>query len=91
LASTGWIFMKLIVEYFSKTINFIQVSFISDKIMGNLHEHICEFVIISHLNLLRMRNVSDKSCRENHDSNFVFKSSVSENCAVYETVWKNAI
>ena len=59
--------------------------------MGNLHEHICKFVIISHLILLRMRNFSDKSRTENRNSHFMFESSVSENRAIYEIVWKNAI
>ena len=35
--------------------------------MGTLNEDPCKFMIISHTILLRMRNVSDKSCRENHN------------------------
>jgi hypothetical protein len=35
-----------------------------------------------------MRNVVDKSCRENQDTQFIFSKS-SENCAVYEITWKN--
>ena len=34
-------------------------------IIGTLHEDICTFVIICRCILLRMRNVSDKICREN--------------------------
>ena len=36
-----------------------------------------------------MRNVSDKSCRENQNTHFVFSNFFSfENHAVYEIVWK---
>jgi len=59
--------------------------------MGTLHEHICKFVIISHLIPLRMRNVSDESCGENQNTYFMFKSFVSENHAIYEIMWKYAI
>jgi hypothetical protein len=50
-------------------------------------------LIICHSNLLRMRNVSDKSSRENQNtyfmiSNFFFSS---ENCAIYGIMWKNAV
>jgi len=48
------------------------------------------FLIISRSFLLRMRNVSDKSCRENQNTHFVlifFK----KNRAVYEKMWKNVV
>jgi len=35
-----------------------------------------------------MRNVSDKSCRENQNTHFVFSKFFSENCAVCEVMWK---
>jgi len=34
-----------------------------------------------------MRNVSDKSCRENQNTHFVFRNFSSENRAFYETMW----
>jgi len=37
-----------------------------------------------------MRNISDKSCRENHKTHFVF-SNFFLNRAVYEMVWKNIV
>jgi hypothetical protein len=52
------------------------------RIMGTLHEDLCTF--ISHWILLRMRDVSYKSCRENQNTHFVFNNFVSENRAVYE-------
>jgi hypothetical protein len=37
-----------------------------------------------------MRNVSDKSCRENQNTHFVFRNFFFfENRAVYEIMWKN--
>jgi hypothetical protein len=45
--------------------------------MGTLREDICTFMILCHWILLRMRNISDKSCREN--------------CAVYEIMCKNMV
>ena len=56
-----------------------------------LHEHLCTFTIISCRVLIRMRNVSDKSCRENQNTilcslTFLFKSR-----AVYETIWANVV
>jgi len=37
--------------------------------MGTLHEDQCTFFILSHLVLLRMRNVSDKSCTNGANEN----------------------
>jgi len=42
--------------------------------MGTLHEDQCTFSIMFHLFLLRMKNVVDKSCRENQDAHFVFSN-----------------
>jgi len=54
---------------------------------GTLHEDQCTFLILSRSVLPRMRNVSDKSCRENQNTRFVpgnfFRNSV------YEKMWKN--
>ena len=38
-----------------------------------------------------MRNVPDKSCRENQNTHFIFSNFVSENLAVYEIMWKNMV
>jgi hypothetical protein len=39
---------------------------------GTLHADRHTFMIISRSILLRLRNVSDKSCRENQNTHFVF-------------------
>jgi hypothetical protein len=44
------------------------------RITGTLHEDRCTFMIVSRLILLRMRNGSDKSCRENKKTHFVFSN-----------------
>ena len=41
--------------------------------------------------ILRMGNVSGKSCRENQNTHFIFNSIFLENCAVYEIMWKNTV
>jgi hypothetical protein len=40
--------------------------------------------------LLRMRNVSGKSFRENQNTHFIFNN-IFENNTVYEKMWKNII
>jgi len=41
--------------------------------------------------LLRMRNVSDKSCRRNRNTHFVYNNFVPDYCAVYEIMPKNTV
>jgi len=43
-------------------------------IKGILHEDKCAFLIKSRPVLLRMRNVSDKRCRENQETHFTFNN-----------------
>jgi len=50
-------------------------------ITDTLHEDQYTFVIISRSILHRMRNVSDKSCRENQNKHFIFNKSFSKNHA----------
>ena len=52
-----------------------------------LHEGQYTFWIISRSFIFRMRNVSDKSCRENQNTYFAFNNLSSENRAVYEIMW----
>jgi hypothetical protein len=50
-------------------------------------------MIISRSILLRIRNVSDKSLRENHNTHFTLNnfSFFLENRVVYEKMWKNTL
>ena len=45
------------------------------KITGAFHEDLCTFVIMSGVFVFRMRNVSDKSCRENKNTHFICSKS----------------
>jgi hypothetical protein len=56
--------------------------------MGTLHEDLCTFMMISHWILLRMRNVSDRSCRQNKNRHCQFNKFFSERTAVCEVTVK---
>ena len=43
------------------------------KLTGTLHEDPCTFMLVCRGFLLVMRNVSDKPCRENQNTHFMFK------------------
>jgi len=75
-SSTGGIFVKFdIWRFFSENLsgkfNFYQNL---TRITGTLLEGVRTFLIISRSILLSMRNVSDKSCRENQNTHFVFNN-----------------
>jgi hypothetical protein len=38
-----------------------------------------------------MRSAFDTSCREDHNTHFMFKYIFLKNCAVYEIMWKNMV
>jgi len=64
----------------------IQVWLKSDK---NNSEDLCTY-LISCLVLLRMRNISGKSCRENQNAHFMFSNPFfPENRDIYEIMYKN--
>jgi hypothetical protein len=58
---------------------------------GTLHEDLCTFMTISRRILLRMRNSSDKSCRENQNTCFMVSNFSSENRVVYVIIWKHMV
>ena len=49
------------------------------------------FMRISRRILLRMSNISNKSCRENQNTHFMFNNIFSENRAVYKIMSKNTV
>jgi len=57
------------------------------RITGTLHGDQNTFLIMSRSVLLRLRNVSDKICKQNHNTHFVF-SNIFRYCTVYEIMWK---
>jgi hypothetical protein len=48
-------------------------------------------MIISGCVLVRMGNVSDKSCTENQNTHFVFNNVFPENRAFYKVMWKKIL
>jgi hypothetical protein len=74
--------------YFSKICGEIQVSLKLDKSNGYFSWRPTYNVIISRLFHLRMRNVSQKICRENQNTHFMLCNFSFENRAVCEIMWK---
>ena len=54
--------------------------------MGTLHEHQYTFMITSRLILLRMRNVSDESCRENQNTLLCSITFLRKSCRLWDNV-----
>ena len=74
---------------FRKSVEKNHVSLKSDNNNGYFTWRRYTFMIISRQILLKMRSVSDKSCRENKYTHFMFSDLFSENRAIYEITWKN--
>ena len=55
---------------------------------GTLHEDHYTFVVISRSVRPRMRNVSDKSCRENQETTFIFSNFFRKLCLLWDNVEK---
>jgi len=69
---------------FRKSVDRNQVTLRSENNNSTLHEYLCTFIIKLIWILLRMRNVSDKSCRKNKKTHYVFNNSkMSHPCCVY--------
>jgi hypothetical protein len=93
-APTERIFMKFgIWEFFRESVEKIWVSLKSDKNNGcwTWRPIYSAFTTVSRWIILRMRNISDKSCRENQNTRFMYSISPPppENHAVYEIMWEN--
>jgi hypothetical protein len=88
----GRIFMNidiwLFFEYLSRIFNFHKNR---TKITVNLREDQCTFSIISLSFLLKMRNVSGKSCTENLNIFCVQQTFFPEKHSFYEIMWKNIV
>jgi len=61
------------LSIFRKSVEKIQVSLQSVNNNLYLHEDQCTFMIKSRSFRLRMRNVSNKSCRENQNTHFIIQ------------------
>jgi len=81
---------NLIFEYFRKSAAKIQESLKLKKIRGTLYFDQSTIMIISRSILLRQRNVSEKNI-DKIETHFMFTTSFSENRAVNEIMWKDAV
>jgi hypothetical protein len=83
---------NFVLEICRKSVDKIQFWFKSGKNNECLDKDLRRSTfVISCWVLLRMRNVSDKSCRENQNTYFMLQISFPENTAVYEIMWKNTV
>jgi hypothetical protein len=82
-----------IFEYFSKNLSWkFKIHWNRRRIKDTLHEDQHTFFIISRSVLLRMRNVSVKSCRENQNTHFILNNFFFFRTRVfYEIMWKNIV
>jgi hypothetical protein len=71
-----------------KSLEKIKISLQSDNNNGILHEDLCTFMAISRWILLRMRNVSDKSCTQNQNTHFMFNNFFRKSCRLWDNVEK---
>jgi hypothetical protein len=89
-APTGWIFMKFdiwVFENLSRKFKFLLN--LTGK-TGTLHEDRSKNMIISRSFLISMRNVSDKGCRENQNTRFIF-GNVFRKSLPCMRVWKSIV
>ena len=56
-----------------------------------VYEAQCTFLITSRPILRTTKNISDKICKENQNTHFVFSNLFFENRSVYEIMWKNIV
>ena len=83
---------NLVFQYFSKNLSRKwKFQYKLTMITRTLHEDQYAFVIMSRSVLLRMWNVSDKSCRQNQNTHCMFSNISSKNRVFYEITWKNTV
>ena len=91
-ASTATTFIKFDVwrffEILSRILNF---HYNLTRITGTLHEDLCAFTITYRRILLRVWDISHKSCRENQNTFHVPTIFSPENPALYGVMWKNVV
>jgi hypothetical protein len=90
-ALIGWIFMKFnIWVVFENLSGKFRFHWHMTRLRDNLHEDQYTFLSLSH-SLLTMRNVSDKSCRENQTTHFMFNNFFHISCHLWDNMGKSII
>jgi hypothetical protein len=72
-----WVFFENLSRTFKFHLNLTRIT-------GTVHEDLYTFMIISLSILLRMRNVSDKSFRENQNTHFMFNNFSRKSCRLWQ-------
>ena len=86
-APTGWIFMKFYIwDFFLNSFEKIQVWIKYDNNNGYFTWRPCKFMVVSRWILRRMRNVVNKSCGENQNTDFMFSKVCFWKSCLYNTV-----
>jgi hypothetical protein len=81
--------LNLVSEYFANICPKFHENL--TRVTGTVHEYQHIFMITSRSVLLRMRNSSDKRCRGNQSTHFMFNQSILANSAVYKMTRKNIV
>jgi hypothetical protein len=90
--STGRIFMKFYIRgFFENLLRKFKFQLYLTRTMSTLHIYLCTFMIILGSIILIMRKFSDRNCRENQNTQFMFNNFFSENRTFYEIMWKNTV
>ena len=80
---------NLISEFFENMSRKFKFHWNPIRVTGTVHEDVFTFVIISRWILLWMRNVLDKSCRENENTYFMFNNRFfRKSCRLWDNVEK---
>jgi hypothetical protein len=58
---------------------------------NTLYEDVSVYMIVSPDARLRIISISDKICRENQNTHFIFNKFCSQIRAVYEVMWKSMV
>jgi hypothetical protein len=87
-APTGRIFVKFeVLIFFENPSRKFKCHWNTKRITGTLYKNQVTF-FISRSVLLKMRNVSDKHCRENQNTHFTFNNSFWNSCHLWDNVEK---
>jgi hypothetical protein len=85
------LYRNFIFEDFRNLLRKLKFHYNLTRTTSILYEDQCKFIMRSRIILLRVRNVSDKSCRKYHNKNFISNNFYSENRVVYKIMWKNVV
>jgi len=58
------------------------------RIVVTLQEYLCTFIPVSFSVIILIRNVSGKRCRENQNTNFMFRNFFWKSCRLWDNVEK---